>query len=140
MAKKNGIIKEFSDFISRGNVMDLAVGVIIGGAFTAIVNSVVNDIIGPIIGKIIGGIDLANALKVVLTPAAGDAAEVAIRFGALLQSVITFLMTALAVFLLVKGINVLHKKKEEAPSPAPEPPKPSEEVLLLREIRDSLKK
>ena len=131
---------EFKEFAVKGNVVDLAVGVIIGGAFTAIVNSVVNDIISPIIGKIVGGIDLSDALKVILTPASGDAAEVAIRFGALLQSIITFLLTALAVFLLIKGINAIHKKKEAAPAPAPEPPKPSEEVLLLREIRDSLKK
>ena len=140
MEKKKGIVKEFTDFISRGNVMDLAVGVIIGGAFTAIVNSFVNDIISPLLGKLIGGIDLSDALKVVLTAAEGDTAEVAIRFGALLQAVVTFLLTALAVFLLVKGINALHRKKEEAPAPVPEPPKPSEEVLLLREIRDSLKK
>ena len=151
---KSTFWSEFKTFIARGNVMDMAVGVVVGGAFTAIVNSLVGDIINPLIGKLMGGVDLKEA-KIVLTEAVmeGDAvktAEVAIRYGALLQAIINFLIVALCVFAVVRGINKLKdkmkkqekeeaeaEKKEEAPE---EPAEPSEDILLLREIRDALAK
>ncbi|MBR3184371.1 MAG: large-conductance mechanosensitive channel protein MscL [Firmicutes bacterium] len=137
------MIREFKRFISRGNVMDMAVGVIIGSAFTAIVNSLVKDLLMPIIGIALGKVSFEN-LKIVLTPAdeAAGIAESAINYGMFIQNIINFVLIALVVFMIVKSINNL-KKKEEEPAPAPEPepePEPSEEVLLLREIRDSLKK
>lgn len=148
MAEKSSFWSEFKTFIARGNVMDMAVGVVVGGAFTAIVNSLVGDIINPLIGKLFGGVDL-SAAKVVLT-AADEAAgieEVAIRYGALIQAIINFLIVALCIFIVVRGINKLKDKakKEEEEAAAEEekeeePPEPSEEVLLLREIRDSLAK
>lgn len=137
--KKSGLWAEFKEFISRGNVMDLAVGVIIGSAFTAIVNSLVNDMLMPVIGLISGGIDFSG-LKLVLTPAVGDTPEVTLCYGSFLQSILNFLLVALALFLLVKALNAFRRKKEEAPAPAPEPPKPSEEVQLLTQIRDLLQK
>ena len=139
MEKKKGFIAEFKEFISRGNVMDMAVGVIIGGAFTTIVNSLVNDVFMPFLGIIIGGFSFEN-LKLVITPASGDIAEVAIDYGKFVQNVVNFLLIALVVFLLVKTINRFRRKKEEpAPEPQPEPETP-EDILLLREIRDSLKR
>ena len=147
MAEKTSFWSDFKTFIARGNVMDMAVGVVVGGAFTAIVNSLVGDIINPLIGKLFGGVDL-SAAKVVLT-AADEAAgieEVAIRYGALIQAIINFLIVALCIFIVVRGINKLKEKaqKEEEEAAAEEkeeePPEPSEEVLLLREIRDSLAK
>lgn len=137
--EKKGFIAEFKEFISRGNVIDMAVGVIIGGAFTTIVNSLVNDVIMPFLGLIIGGINFSE-LKIVLTAAAGDTPETAIMYGSFIQNIINFLLIALVVFTMVKIINRFRRKKEApAPEPAPEP-EPPEEVLLLREIRDSLKK
>ena len=137
--EKKGFIAEFKEFISRGNVIDMAVGVIIGGAFTTIVNSLVNDVIMPFLGLIIGGINFSE-LKIVLTAAAGDTPETAIMYGSFIQNIINFLLIALVVFTMVKIINRFRRKKEEPePEPAPEP-EPPEEVLLLREIRDSLKK
>mgnify|MGYP001076249718 CR=1 FL=1 len=131
------ILKEFQTFISRGNVLDMAVGVIIGGAFTAIVNSLVNDILMPFIGLIMAGINL-KALSVTLPWTIGDNPPVTILFGSFLQSIITFLLTAICVFAIVKVMNVIKdktnkKKKEEAP-PAPDP-----QIVLLTEIRDLLK-
>jgi large conductance mechanosensitive channel len=144
MAEKSTFWSEFKTFIARGNVMDMAVGVVVGGAFTAIVNSLVGDIINPLIGKLFGGVDLSEA-KVVLTEATEETAEVAIRYGALIQTIINFLIVALCVFAVVRGINKLKDKmkKEEAAAEEEkeeEPAEPSEEVLLLREIRDSLQK
>lgn len=128
--KKGGkIVGEFKDFISRGNVLDMAVGVIIGGAFGKIVTSVVNDILMPLIGVIIGGHDFTNLSITVGT------AEV--KYGMFLQNVIDFLIVALCIFLIVKAVNKFTKKKGE---PAPEPPKKDEQVVLLEEIRDLLKK
>lgn len=140
MAKK-GFMAEFKEFISRGNVMDMAVGVIIGSAFTAIVNSLVNDMIMPLVGVVVGGVSF-NELKWVITPGTEEVAEVAVKYGAFIQNIVNFLLIAVVVFTMVKLINSFHKKKEEEPAPAePAPePEPSEEVLLLREIRDSLKK
>ena len=139
--EKKGIVAEFKEFITRGNVMDMAVGIIIGGAFTAIVTSLVNDLLMPIIGAIFGGIDFTS-LKYVIR-AADEAAgieEAAIRYGSFIQAIVNFLLIAIVIFLLVRGLNKLRQKKEEpAPEPAPEP-EPSEEVKLLTEIRDALKK
>ena len=139
--EKKGIVSEFKEFITRGNVMDMAVGIIIGGAFTAIVQSLVNDLLMPIIGAIFGGIDFTS-LKYVIR-AADEAAgieEAAIRYGSFIQAIVNFLLIAIVIFLLVKGINKMRRKKEEpAPAPAPDP-EPSEEVKLLTEIRDALKK
>lgn len=135
MKHAKGFWAEFKKFISRGNVIDLAVGVIIGGAFTAIVNSLVNDIVMPVIGILFGGIDFTG-LRYVVTPASDDVPEAAIYYGNFLQSVVNFLLVALVVFLMVKAINGFRRKKEAAPASAPEP---SEEVKLLREIRDLLR-
>ena len=131
---------EFKTFISRGNVIDLAVGVIIGGAFTSIVNSLVKDIVMPIIGLLFGGIDFTG-LKYIITPAEGDVAEAAIYYGNFIQSVVNFLLVAFVIFMVVKAINSLHRKKEEeVPEEEPAPEEPSEDILLLREIRDLLQK
>ena len=132
-----GFLKEFRDFAVKGNVMDMAVGVIIGGAFGKIVTSLVNDIMMPLISKITGGINFTD-LKIVLTPAdeANKVAEVAFAYGNFIQNVFDFLIIALCIFAMVKAINSLKKKEEEKPE---EPPKPSNEELLLTEIRDLLK-
>ena len=138
MKEKKGYITEFKEFISRGSVVDLAVGVIIGGAFTAIVTSLVNDIIMPAIGLLFGGIDFTS-LRYVITPAVGDKPEAAIYYGNFIQSIVNFLLIALVIFTVIKLINSFHRKKEES-APEPAPVEPSEEVLLLREIRDMMAK
>ena len=122
------MLKEFRDFISKGNVIDLAVAVILGVAFGAIITSLVNDILMPIIGIVFGGIDFTGMSILV-----GDAA---ISYGNFIQALINFLLIALALFLIVRGYNSLRKKEEKAPPP----PEPSQEVKLLTEIRDLLKK
>ena len=133
------IIKEFKEFAMRGNVVDLAVGVIIGAAFGKIVTSLVNDVIMPPIGYVTGGIDFKN-LKVVIKH--GDPvkkiADVSINYGNFINTVIEFLIVAFCIFLMVKAINSL-KKPEEAPAPAPDPA-PTKEEVLLTEIRDLLAK
>ena len=121
MKKKKGLISEFKEFISRGSVIDLAVGVVIGGAFTAIVNSLVNDVVMPAVGKLLSGVNFTD-LKIVLTPASGDIAETAIYYGNFIQTIVNFLLIALVIFFVVKGINKLKRKKEE-PAPAKEPRK-----------------
>ena len=139
--EKKGIVTEFKEFITRGNVMDMAVGIIIGGAFTAIVTSLVNDLLMPVIGALFGGIDFST-LKYVIR-AADEAAgieEAAIKYGSFIQAIVNFLLIALVIFFIVKAMNTFRRKKEEpAPAPAPDP-EPSEEVKLLTEIRDALKK
>lgn len=125
------MIKEFKAFISRGNVIDLAVGVIIGGAFGKIVSSLVNDIIMPIIGIIIGGLNFSQ-LSI-------NVGEATIAYGAFIQSIVDFFVIALCIFLIIKLINKF-RKKEEAPAEEPKEPEPSKEELLLAEIRDLLKK
>lgn len=138
MAKK-GFIGEFKEFIARGNVMDMAVGVIIGGAFGKISASLVNDIIMPLISMLTGGLDFSS-WKWVLKAAVGETPEVAVNFGLFLATVLDFVIIAFAVFCMIKAINSLHRKKEEAPAqPEPEP-EPSNEEKLLAEIRDLLKK
>lgn len=137
------ILKEFKDFAMRGNVIDLAVGIIIGAAFGKIVSSIVNDIIMPPIGLLVGGIDfkdIAITMKdAVVDPATGKLvkAAVTLKVGNFIQSIVDFTIVAFAIFLLIRGINRLGKKKEEAPAP---PPVPSKEEELLTEIRDLLKK
>ena len=139
--EKKGIVSEFKEFITRGNVMDMAVGIIIGGAFTAIVQSLVNDLLMPVIGALFGGIDFST-LKYVIR-AADEAAgieEAAIKYGSFIQAIVNFLLIALVIFFIVKAMNKFRRKQEE-PAPAPVPdPEPSEEVKLLTEIRDALKK
>ncbi len=136
------MLKEFKEFAMRGNVVDMAVGIIIGAAFGSIVKSLVNDVIMPPIGMAIGGIDFSNLFvnlsggeyeSLADAQAAGAAT---INYGLFLNNVFSFLIVAFAVFLLVKGINSMKRKEEEKPA---EPPKPSDEVVLLTEIRDALK-
>lgn len=138
--KATSILQEFKAFISRGNVIDMAVGVIIGSAFTAIVNSLVNDVVMPVISVITGGVDFTD-WKWVITPGTEEIAECAVRYGQFIQNIINFLLIAIVVFVMVKLINSLHrKKKEEKPAEPPAPSAPPEDVVLLREIRDLLKK
>ena len=141
-------INEFKSFISRGNVVDMAVGVIVGSAFTAIVNSLVKDVVTPFIGVITGGADFTQ-MKYVITPAVGETPEVAILYGNFIQAIINFLIIAFVVFCMVKTINTMRKKmeaqlkkeaEEKAAATPPAPPAPSAEVVLLTEIRDLLKK
>lgn len=132
-------ISEFKEFISRGNVIDLAVGIIIGSAFTAIVNSLVNQVVMPGIGFLIGRINFSD-FKWTLAEAAGDKPEVAIYYGAFIQQVINFLIIAFVVFCMVKMINILRRKKKEEEKPEPpETPTVSPELQILTEIRDLLK-
>ncbi len=128
------IFKEFREFAMRGSVVDLAVGVIIGASFGAIVSSLVDNIIMPPIGLMIGGIDFSQ-LKLVLQPSAPPAAEVAINYGLFINALVKFVIVAFVIFTLVKGMNSL-KKAEPIPAPAA----PPEDVQLLREIRDLLKR
>lgn len=129
------VLKELKEFMMRGNVVDMAVGVIVGGAFGKIVSSLVSDIIMPPIGVILGGVNFSD-LKVTLKEAAGDAAAVTINYGSFVQTVFDFVIIASAIFFAIKGINMLQKKKEEAPAT---PPAPTKEETLLTEIRDLLK-
>src|SRR5687767_5236921 len=133
-----GMISEFKEFISRGNVVDLATAVVIGAAFGKIVTSLVDGIVMPVIGFLIGGVSVSD-WKYVLSTASVDAAgkevaEVAIRYGAFIQTMIDFLLIALVIFLVLKAYNRVRKPAEAPPVATPE------DVLLLREIRDSLKK
>ncbi len=138
-------MEEFKAFAMRGNVVDLAVGVVIGGAFGKITTSVVNDIIMPAVSMLTGGVDFTQ-WKIVLKEAVANAegvidpaTEVAIRFGNTIAVVMDFVIIAFAVFCMVKAINSLHKKKEEEPAPPPADPEPTAEEKLLMEIRDLLK-
>lgn len=137
------MLEEFKKFAMRGNVLDLAVGVIIGASFTGIVNSLVNDVIMPPIGLALGGVDFSNFFVVLKgTPeetlaAAKAAKDVTLNYGLFVNAVINFLIVAFVLFLMVRQMNRL----VAPPKPSePAPPAPSEEVLLLREIRDSLRK
>ncbi|WDF67901.1 large-conductance mechanosensitive channel protein MscL [Sphingobacterium oryzagri] len=132
-----GFLKEFKEFAMRGSVIDLAVGVVIGGAFGKIVTSLVNDIIMPPIGYVTGGVDFSN-LKYVITPAdaSAEVAEVAINYGTFINVVIQFIIIAFCIFLAIKGLNSLKKKEEAAPAA---PLAPTKEEALLTEIRDILR-
>jgi large conductance mechanosensitive channel len=129
------MMSEFKSFAMRGNVVDMAVGIIIGGAFGKIVSSFVNDVLMPPIGMMMGGVDFAE-LAFTLKEAAGEAAAVTVNYGSFIQTVVNFLIVAFAIFIAIKAMNSMQKQEEEAPA---EPPKPSAEVALLTEIRDSLK-
>ncbi len=129
------IIQEFKKFAVRGNVVDLAVGIIIGAAFGKIVTALVSGVLMPPIGLLLGGVNFSD-LSLVLKDAVGETPAVVIAYGAFIQTVVDFTIVAFAVFMLVKGINSLKKKEEEAPK---EPPAPSAEETLLTEIRDLLK-
>ena len=133
-----GMITEFKEFAMRGNVVDLAVGVVIGAAFGKIVTALVDKVIMPPIGLLIGGVDFSKlgiVLKEATVNAAGEPVPaVVLAYGEFINAVIQFIIVAFAIFLVVKAINRVHRKPEEAPAA------PSEDVLLLREIRDSLKR
>ena len=137
---------EFKEFVSRGNVLDMAVGVVIGGAFGKIVSSVVNDILMPPIGLLLGGVDFTD-LKVVLQPEKVDELGevvtplVTLNYGSFIQTIVDFLIIAFAIFTMIKGINKLKRMAEPEEPKAPEAPahKP-DDVVLLEEIRDLLKK
>ena len=141
-----GMLKEFKEFAMRGNVVDMAVGVVIGGAFGKIVTSLVNDIIMPPIGLLLGNMnfsDLKWTLKDAVLAADGTetAAAVTMNYGAFIQVIIDFILVALAIFFLIKGINALNRKKKEEAAAEPAPaPEPSAEEKLLTEIRDLLAK
>ena len=130
------LFDEFKAFVMRGNVVDMAVGVIIGGAFGKIVTSLVNDIFMPIIGMILGNVNFSS-LEIKLGEPVEGAEQAAIRYGMFIQEIVNFLIIALCIFMVIKVINKMQKKKEEAPAPAPEPTK---EEVLLTEIRDALNK
>lgn len=139
---KSKFLSDFKAFAMRGNVLDMAVGVIIGGAFGKIVTSLVNDVIMPLIGILIGGINF-NDLKWVIRKAAVDNSipEVAVTYGKFIQSTVDFLIIAFSIFVFLRIIMKFSRKKKEQPVPAPAPaPEPSEEVKLLTDIRDLLKK
>ena len=136
------IISEFKAFAMRGNVVDMAVGIVIGGAFGKIVSSLVSDVIMPPIGMLTAGVEFKN-LKFILKPATLDAAgksvgEVAIVYGAFINTVVDFLIIAFAIFMVIKAMNFVRKKEEAKPA-SPAPPAPSKEEALLGEIRDILK-
>jgi large conductance mechanosensitive channel len=128
------MMSEFRDFAMRGNVVDMAVGIVIGAAFGKIVTSFVNDVLMPPIGMALGGVDFSD-LAMTLKEASGEAAAVTMNYGAFVQTVIDFIIIAFAIFMVIKAMNKLKKKQEEAP---PAPPKPSAEEALLTEIRDLL--
>jgi large conductance mechanosensitive channel len=130
-----GMLQEFKTFAIKGNVVDMAVGIIIGAAFGKIVSSLVADLVMPPIGMIVGGVNFTD-LALTLKAAAGEVPAVTLNYGSFLQAALDFLIVAFAVFLLVKGINAMKKKAEEAPAT---PPAPSAEEKLLAEIRDLLK-
>ena len=136
------MLNEFKKFAMRGNVVDMAVGIIIGGAFGKIVSSLVNDVIMPPIGMIMGNVDFSQ-LFINLTDqefaslaAAQEAGAATINYGVFINTVLDFIIVAFAIFMVIRGMNKMKKQEEEKPA---EPPKPSDEVLLLQEIRDALK-
>ena len=130
-----GMIDEFKEFAIKGNMVDMAVGIIMGGAFGTIVKSLVDDVIMPPIGLLTGGVDFSD-LKIVLKAGEGDVAPVAMNIGLFINATIAFLIVAWVLFLLIKGMNSLKKKAEEE---AAAPPAPSKSEVLLEEIRDALK-
>jgi len=129
------MLEEFKKFAMRGNVVDMAVGIVIGAAFGKIVTSFVSDVLMPPIGMLMGGVDFSSFM-VTLKDASGGTEAVALRYGSFINTVIDFVIVAFAIFLVVKAMNSLKKKEEPAPEA---PPAPSAEVLLLTEIRDALK-
>lgn len=130
-----GMMQEFKTFAMRGNVVDMAVGIIIGGAFGKIVSSLVSDVIMPPIGVLIGGINFSS-LAITIKDAMGESAAVTLNYGKFIQTILDFIIIAFAIFMLIKGMNSLKRKEEEAPAP---PPAPSKEEVLLTEIRDAIR-
>jgi large conductance mechanosensitive channel len=128
------MIQEFKQFAMRGNVVDMAVGIVVGGAFGKIVSSLVADVVMPPIGLLIGGVDFSN-LAIQIKAAAGGAAAVTLNYGKFIQSIVDFLIIAFAIFMAIKAMNTLKKKEEVAPPP----PVASNEEVLLGEIRDLLR-
>lgn len=131
-----GMIKEFKEFAVKGNMVDMAVGIIIGAAFGKIVSSLVSDVIMPPLGVILGGIDFTG-LSIMLKQAAGTAPAVTLNYGKFIQALVDFTIIAFAMFIAIKAINKLKRTEEAAPT---SPPKPSNEEVLLTEIRDLLKR
>jgi large conductance mechanosensitive channel len=130
------MLQEFKQFAMRGNVMDMAIGIIIGAAFGKIVSSVVGDVIMPPIGLLLGGMDFSN-LSITLKEATESSPAVLLKYGVFINTVIDFIIIAFAIFMLVKGINSLRKKEEEKPAA---PPAPTKSEVLLEEIRNELRK
>ncbi len=133
--KTRGWISEFKEFALRGNVIDMAVGVIIGGAFGKISASLVNDVFMPLIGLLLGGLNFAS-MNIVLKPASGEAEAVMLNLGTFISTIVDFALIALCVFIMIKLINSLRKKQKDAPA---EPVAPAADIALLTEIRDLLK-
>ena len=131
-----GMVKEFKEFAMKGNVVDMAIGIVIGAAFGKIVSAFVANVLMPPIGVLLGGVDFSS-LMIVLKEATEETEAVAISYGVFFNTVIDFIIIAFAIFLVVKGMNKMKKKEEEKPA---EPPKPSKEEILLTEIRDQLRK
>ena len=131
-----GMMKEFKEFAMKGNVMDMAIGIIIGAAFGKIISSFVGDVLMPPIGALLGGVDFST-LSWVIQGATETAEAVTINYGMFINTVVDFIIVAFAIFMVVKGMNNAKKKEEEKPAA---PPKPSKEEVLLTEIRDALKK
>jgi large conductance mechanosensitive channel len=131
-----GMLKEFKDFAMKGNVLDLAIGVIIGGAFGKIVSSLVNDIVMPLISMLLGSTNI-SALAVTLKAAQGEIPAVELRYGLFIQNIIDFLLIAFSIFVMIKMIQ---KAKKPAPAAPAAPPAPSEEALLLKDIKTLLEK
>lgn len=130
-----GLLKEFKDFAMKGNVIDLATAVIIGGAFGKIVSSLVNDILMPPIGVLLGNVNFKD-LRVIIQDAVGDIPAVSINYGMFLQNIIDFIIIAFSIFMVIKAYKRMERKQQQAPPP---PPGPSNEEKLLAEIRDLLK-
>ncbi|MFO7613728.1 MAG: large-conductance mechanosensitive channel protein MscL [Bacteroidales bacterium] len=131
--------KDFKTFIMRGNVVDLAVAVVIGMAFGKIVTSFVNDILMPPLGLLLGGIDFKD-LVVIMKAATEEVPAVTWNYGMFIQNVVDFLIIAFAIFMVIRAMTYMQRKKAEEPAPAPAPPEPTNEEKLLTEIRDLLKK
>jgi large conductance mechanosensitive channel len=129
------VIKEFKEFAMRGNVVDMAVGIVIGGAFGKIVSSFVADVVMPPLGMLLGKVNFAD-LAVTLKEASGDVVAVTLNYGKFIQTAVDFIIIAFAIFMVIKGMNSLKKKEEATPEA---PPAPSKEETLLTEIRDLLK-
>ncbi len=131
-----GMVKEFKEFAMKGNVVDMAIGIVIGAAFGKIISSFVADVLMPPIGVLLGGVDF-SALMIVLKEATAETEAVAISYGVFFMTVMDFIIIAFAIFMVVRMMNNMKKKEEEKPA---EPPKPSNEEILLTEIRDQLRK
>ena len=136
--RKKTFLKEFKEFAMKGNVIDLAVGIIIGGAFGKITNSLVEDIFMPVIGKVLGGVNFEEFVVVLSTADSKD--PITIKLGQFIGTIVDFVLIALCVFLMIKLINTFRNKKDEEPEEPPAPKEPTPDIVLLTEIRDLLKK